>query len=79
MSNRLDSLLTRMPSHFAKDKESNNYKLLSLIAQGSEETRTVYDTMLKFWDVDQSEGVGLDRLGKDEGIACGSGDDTEYR
>lgn len=68
-----------MPSHFAKDQDSNNYKLLSLIAQGSEETRTVYGTMLKFWDVDQSEGVGLDRLGKDEGISRGAWDDEEYR
>ena len=68
-----------MPSHFAKDKDSNNYKLLSLIAKGSEETRAVYDTTLKFWDVDQSEGVGLDRLGKDEGILRGSWDDEEYR
>lgn len=68
-----------MPSHFAKGKDSNNYKLLSLIAKGSEETRAVYDTMLKFWDVDQSEGIGLDRLGKDEGILRGSWDDEEYR
>lgn len=79
MSNRLDVLLTRMPSHFAKNEDSNNYKLLSLIAEGSEETRAVYETMLKFWDVDQSEGVGLDRLGKDEGISRGGWDDEEYR
>ena len=79
MSNRLDLLLMRMPSHFAKDRESNNYKLLSLIAQGSDETRTVYSTMLKFWDVDQSEGIGLDRLGKDEGISRGGWSDEEYR
>lgn len=68
-----------MPSHFAKDENSNNYKLLSLIAKGSEETRTIYETMLKFWDVDQSEGVGLNRLGKDEGIFRGGWDDAEYR
>lgn len=79
MSNRLNALLSRMPSHFAKDEDSNNYKLLSLIAQGSEETRAIYNTMLKFWDVDQSEGIGLDRLGKDEGISRGSWDDEEYR
>lgn len=68
-----------MPSHFAKDENSNNYKLLSLIAKGSEETRIIYETMLKFWDVDQSEGVGLNRLGKDEGIFRGGWDDAEYR
>lgn len=79
MSNRLNLLLTRLPSHFAKDNDSNNYKLLSLIAKGSDETRAVYDTMLKFWDVDQSEGIGLDRLGKDEGILRGGWDDEEYR
>ncbi|WP_413079956.1 hypothetical protein [Solibacillus isronensis] len=75
----MQTLLTRMPAHFAKDENSNNYKLLSLIASGSEETHSVYETMLKFWDVDQAFGIGLDRIGKDEGISRGAWDDEEYR
>lgn len=68
-----------MPQHFAKDENSNNYKLLKIIAQNSEDNRLVYDTIQKFWDVDTAEGVGLDRLGKDEGINRGSWEDEEYR
>ena len=79
MSNRLDALLERMPRHFAREPDTNNYKLLKIIAQHSEDNRTLYDTVLKYWDVDQAEGVGLDRLGKDEGISRGGWDDDEYR
>lgn len=68
-----------MPQHFAKNENSNNYNLLKIIAQNSEDNRLVYDTILKFWDVDTAIGVGLDRLGKDGGISRGSWDDEEYR
>lgn len=79
MSNRLNTLLERMPSHFAKDEDSNNYKLLKIIADNSFENRAAYDTILKFWDVDQSQGIGLDRLGKNVGISRGSWNDEDYR
>lgn len=68
-----------MPSHFAKDEDSNNYKLLKIVAENSNENRSVYDTILKFWDVDQSWGIGLDRLGKNVGISRGSWNDEDYR
>lgn len=76
---RLQPLLDRVPSHFARDVDSNNYKLLSLIAQNSEDNRQLYETILKFWDIDQAAGIGLDRLGKDEGISRGRMNDQEYR
>jgi len=79
LNNRLQTLLNRLPSHFSKDEDSNNYKLLSIIAENSNENRVVYDTVLKYWDVDQAEGIGLDRLGKDEGISRGGMNDEEYR
>lgn len=79
MSEQLQVLLDRLPGHFQKEKESNNYKLLSLIAKESEDNKLLYDTIQKFWDVDQSEGVGLDRLGKDEGLSRGSYNDEKYR
>lgn len=79
MSNRLDTLLELMPRHFAHDSDSNNYRLLKIIAQHSEDNRALYDTVLKYWDVDQAEGQSLDRLGKDEGISRGGWDDEEYR
>lgn len=68
-----------MPSHFAKGEGSNNYKLLKIVAENSVENRAVYDTILKFWDVDQSQGIGLDRLGKNVGISRGSWNDENYR
>lgn len=68
-----------MPSHFAKGENSNNYKLLKIVAENSIENRVVYDTFLKFWDVDQSQGIGLDRLGKNVGISRGNWNDEEYR
>lgn len=79
MSDRVETLLSRMPSQFKKNPESNNFKLLSLLASGSVENRTTYDTMLKYWDIDQAQGIGLDRLGKDEGITRGNMTDAEYR
>lgn len=68
-----------MPRHFTQEPDSNNYKLLSIIAENSVENQVVYDTILNFWDVDQAEGVALDRLGKDEGISRGGWNDDDYR
>lgn len=68
-----------MPRQYARDEDSNNYKLLKIIAENSVENLAVQQTILKYWDVDQAEGYGLDRLGKDEGITRGSWDDEEYR
>jgi hypothetical protein len=79
LSNALDTLLSRLPGHFETSQDSNNYKLLSLVAKQSEDNQALHDTIIRFWDVDQSEGVGLDRLGKDEGISRGSYDDETYR
>lgn len=76
---KLEELLNRLPSHFKKEIDSNNYKLLSLVAQESEDSKVLYDTILKFWDVDEAEGYGLDVLGKEEGISRGSYDDETFR
>ena len=75
----LDTLLKRLPSHFKKTPESNNYKLLSIIAEQSNDNHNLYEAILRFWDVDQAEGTGLDRLGKEEGLSRGSFDDETYR
>ncbi|GLC88267.1 DUF2612 domain-containing protein [Lysinibacillus piscis] len=80
MSNqRLQTLLERMPRHFTRAEDSNNYKLLKIIAENGVENVAIQQTILKYWDIDQAEGYGLDRLGKDEGIARGGWDDEEYR
>lgn len=76
---RLQTLLDRLPRLYAQDEDSNNYKLMKIVASATDETRVVYDTIQKFWDIDRSEGIGLDRLGKDEGISRGGWDDEEYR
>lgn len=76
---RLQILLDRMPQQFSQKEDSNNYKLLKIIAENSVENLSIQQTILKYWDVDRSEGYGLDRLGKDEGISRGSWDDAEYR
>lgn len=68
-----------MPRQYPREKDSNNYKLLQIIAENGVENFEVQRTILKFWDVDKSEGTGLDRLGKDEGISRGGWDDKEYR
>lgn len=68
-----------MPRQYARDEDSNNYKLLKIIAENSVENLAIQQTILKYWDIDQAEGYGLDRLGKDEGITRGSWDDEEYR
>ncbi|OXS74925.1 hypothetical protein B1B04_08535 [Lysinibacillus sp. KCTC 33748] len=80
MSNeRLQTLLDRMPRQYANSEDSNNYKLLKIIAENGVENIAIQQTILKYWDVEQAEDYGLDRLGKDEGIARGSWDDEEYR
>jgi hypothetical protein len=79
LSNALDTLLSRLPGHFKKDKDSNNYKLLSLVAKQSGDNQALADTIQRFWDVDQAEGIGLNRLGKDEGLSRGSYDNETYR
>lgn len=75
----IDKILSRLPSHFNKSVDSNNYKALSLVVDMIDDSEKLYDMILKFWDVDQAEGYGLDRLGKDEGISRGSYDDETYR
>lgn len=75
----LDKLLNRLPSHFNKEPSSNNYKVFQLIAKQIDGNEELYATIQRFWDVDQAVGVGLDRLGKDEGISRGSYDDETYR
>lgn len=75
----LDTLLKRLPSHYDKSKDSNNYKTFQLISKQTEDSEELYATIQKFWDVDQAVGFGLDRLGKDEGISRGSYDDETYR
>ena len=77
--NNLEKLLDSLPALFQKDETSNNYKVLSLVAGQSDELQLTHDTIQKFWDVDQAEGYGLDRLGKDEGIRRGGYDDEMYR
>lgn len=79
MSNRLETLLERMPRHFPREPTSNNYKLLSIIAENGVENLAIQQTILRFWDVGTAAGVGLDRLGKDEGISRGGWNDEEYR
>ncbi|MFF5994291.1 hypothetical protein AAGS61_05990 [Lysinibacillus sp. KU-BSD001] len=78
-SQRLQTLLERMPRQFTRAEDSNNYKLLKIIAENGAENLAIQQTILKYWDVDQAEGYGLDRLGKDEGISRGSWNDEEYR
>lgn len=76
---KLDVLLNRLPALFDKEETSNNYKILSLIAKQGDELQELHGIIKKFWNVDTSEGYGLDRLGKDEGIKRGRYDDEMYR
>lgn len=77
--NNLEKLLDRLPALFDKEETSNNYKILSLIAKQGDELQELHGIIKKFWNVDTSEGYGLDRLGKDEGIKRGRYDDEMYR
>lgn len=75
----IDIILKRLPSHFDKSPSSNNYKALSLLAKHIDDSEKLYDAIQKFWDIDQAEGDGLDRLGKDEGISRGPHADETYK
>jgi hypothetical protein len=79
LSNVLQEFLNQLPSHFEKKPESNNYKLLSIVADQAKNRQELLNTIQRFRDVDQAEGKALDRLGKDEGLSRGSYDDSIYR
>ncbi|MEH6943377.1 hypothetical protein [Bacillus sp. JJ722] len=79
MSDLLNQYLERLPSHFYKDKDSNNYKLFQILAEQGESKQTILRIMQQYEDIDQAEGQKLDFHGQDVGCERGNMDDVEYR
>lgn len=72
-------MLETLPDHFGKDANSNNYKLLKVADAALEDGRFTLQTMRAWQDIDEAEGVGLDRIGKDVGQARNGMNDEDYR
>jgi hypothetical protein len=75
----LNKLLERMPDNYNKAPNSNVTKLLSLIAHIADEEEKTLELIRAWRDVDQAQGVGLDRIGGNVGQPRNGMNDEEYR
>lgn len=69
----------RLPDSYAKDKQSNNYKLLNLNEQAVEVLKKDMDDVLNVLDIQQATGKTLDLYGDMVGQQRGELNDLQYR
>lgn len=75
----LEKLLDRLPGHLNKEEGSNIYKVFKLLTYPLEQGNETLQTIQNWRDIDQAEGIALDKIGKDVGQPRGGYDDIEYR
>lgn len=69
----------KLPGSYAKDKSSNNYKLLNLNEQAIEQLKKDMDDVLNALDVTQATGRTLELYGEMVGQKRGTLNDVQYR
>lgn len=72
-------LLWYLPSVFTKKEDSNIGKILKLIANNYNAFKENLELQLKWKDISQAQGTGLDEIGKMVGLPRGTYDDEKYR
>ena len=75
----IDEYIKELPDAYAKDPESNNYKILKLFMVGTEAIR---DDMMEVWetsDINKAYGKTLDLFGEMVGRTRGTATDEQYR
>lgn len=79
MAYTVEELMAELSDHWAKDPNSNNYKLAQILA---EEMQKISDNIVFSEDqkkISKAEGYNLDMLGKDRSVVRVSDDDEFYR
>lgn len=75
----LDDVLNELPISLAYEEGTNNAKLLSLYADGMEDTLKLIQKIDDWRNIDNAEGVALDMIGDDRGVYRNGADDAFYR
>ena len=79
MAYTTDELMAEISEHWARDPDSNNYKLAQILA---EEMQKISENILvseEQKEISKAEGYNLDMLGKDRSVPRISNDDDFYR
>ena len=72
------NLVKNLPDAFAKDKESNNYKLLAIKEDIDANIEQIINQIFDILDFDNATGKTLDLYGERIGIKRGSMTDAQY-
>lgn len=75
----VDWLADKLPDHWRKDEESNNYKTLTLIANSFADRDEALKEMKRLFNLSEAYGSALDDYGVDIGLSRGGLDDDRYR
>lgn len=73
------SAVKRLTDNYAKNSESNIGKIFRIICDELEEIRQVFETIKLWRDIDNAEGVTLDKIGGNLDQQRGELDDARYR
>lgn len=74
-----DNLANNLPDSFQKGKDSNNYKILSIVHQMGEMFRENIAEIIKSRDISQATGKTLDYYGDFVGVNRDGATDEQYR
>jgi len=77
--NTLQRMLRRLTDNYSKDPDSNVGKLLNIAAAEIEELEETADKIRLWRDIDEAEGVTLDRIGHNVQQWRGQATDPVYR
>ncbi len=79
MTDVLEKFIDRLTDNFNSESGSNNRKLLDLTAHHIQENEDLLGKIENWRDIDQAQGVTLDRIGGNVQQARGQADDNVYR
>lgn len=79
MDIKLKDLLDKLGTNFAKEQNSNNYKLLNMAYKQLKKLEEEFNKQLSWMDIEKAEGYALDMLGLRVGLPRGTMDDAKYR
>lgn len=79
MTYKVEELMAEISDHWAKDPDSNNYKLIQILAEEIQKISENIAFSEEQKEISKAEGYNLDMLGKDRSVARISDDDDFYR
>ena len=75
----LKNMITRLTSNYSKLKDSNIYKLFSMVASQSEELKETFEKISSWQGIENASGSTLDMIGEDVRVERLGLTDEEYR